>query len=171
MADDSLEGEIARFLSAWLGARQLIQAANFNRFQREGLSATQFMTLNLLPVDGQGLTLSDLATRMNLGLSTLTRTVDSLEARGMLTRSRSKRDRRSVAITLTEEGKALQNAASKEFQTHMAALFRTMKSGKRAGLIEGLEALVQAGSAEAPATRDENVDRRERHSSPQSPKR
>jgi len=42
-------GEVARFLDAWFAARQHIQASNFNRFQGTGLSATQFMTLNLLP--------------------------------------------------------------------------------------------------------------------------
>ncbi len=145
MPKDPLEEEISRFLAAWLGARQIIQAANFNRFQREGLSATQFMTLNLLPVDGRGLTLSALAERLNLGLASLTRTVDSLESRGMLTRSRSMTDRRAVSIALTGKGMSLQNAASTEFQGHMEGLFRAMKPGKRAGLIEGLEALVQAG--------------------------
>lgn len=88
MEKDGLEEAIVRFLDAWLGARQIIQAANFNRFQREGLSATQFMTLNLLPVNKQGLTLSELAKRMNLSLATLAKTVDSLQARGMLARTR-----------------------------------------------------------------------------------
>ena len=84
MAKDRLEEEIGRFLDVWLGARQLIQAANFNRFQKQGFSATQFMTLNLLPVNREGLTLSDLAKRMNLSLTTLAITADSLQSRGML---------------------------------------------------------------------------------------
>ena len=144
--EDRLREEISRFLDAWLGARQLIQAANFNRFQREGLSATQFMTLNLLPVNEQGLTLSDLARRMNLSLATLARTVDTLEIRGMVIRTRSHLDRRVVHITLTEEGRALQNATSREFQVHMAELFCSMKAKQRKGLIDGLEGLVQAHS-------------------------
>jgi DNA-binding MarR family transcriptional regulator len=144
--NNRLETEIRRFLDAWLGARQIIQAANFNRFQKAGLSATQFMTLNLLPVDGTGLTLSELAKRMNLGLATLAKTVDSLQSRGMLTRTRSDSDRRSVTIALTEAGKALQNAASKEFQDHMGELFRGMTAKQRAGLIEGLESLVGANA-------------------------
>jgi DNA-binding MarR family transcriptional regulator len=145
------EEELSRFLESWLGARQLIQSANFNRFQREGLSATQFMTLNLLPAEGAGMTLSELAARMNLGLATLAKTVDSLESRGMLRRTRSDQDRRKISISLTENGKVLQNAASREFRTHMAALFSTMTAQQRSGLVEGLEALVQAdASAEGP---------------------
>lgn len=37
-----LENETSRFLEAWVQVRQLVQAANFNRFHRAGLSATQF---------------------------------------------------------------------------------------------------------------------------------
>jgi hypothetical protein len=42
-----LEQEATRFIAAWMRLRQVIQAANFNRFQQAGLSATQFMTLNV----------------------------------------------------------------------------------------------------------------------------
>ncbi len=149
MVKDPLEEEISRFLEAWLGARQLIQAANFNRFQQAGLSATQFMTLNLLPVDQQGLTLSELAKRMNLSLPTLVKTVDSLQSRGMLTRTRSDQDRRVVYIALTREGKAFQNVASSEFRNNMATIFRAMKPAQRAGLIKGLEGLIQASATSA----------------------
>ena len=49
---EPLEDETTRFLEAWMQVRQMVQAANFNRFQRAGLSATQFMTLNVIPKDG-----------------------------------------------------------------------------------------------------------------------
>lgn len=142
--------EISRFLAAWLGARQLIQAANFNRFQKAGLSATQFMTLNLLPIDETGLTLSALAKRMNLGLATLTKTVDSLQARGLLIRTKSGSDRRVAQITLTAKGKTLQNESSKEFHGYIAALFSAMQPEQRKGLVAGLESLVHAGTHALP---------------------
>ncbi|HEY0784742.1 MAG TPA: hypothetical protein VGD62_02655, partial [Acidobacteriaceae bacterium] len=66
--------ETARFLGAWMQVRQMVQAANFNRFQRAGLSATQFMTLNLVPK--QGMTLSALARKLNLSTATLHGTVN-----------------------------------------------------------------------------------------------
>jgi hypothetical protein len=40
MNKDRHDEEISRFLHAWMAVRQLIQAANFNRLEREGLSAT-----------------------------------------------------------------------------------------------------------------------------------
>ena len=158
MAKDVVSTETARFLEAWLGVRQLIQSANFNRFQRAGLSATQFMTLNLLPVSKTGLTLSELARRMNLSLATVVKTVDSLQARGMLTRTRSEADRRVVHIALTKEGRTLQNAASREFRDHMAELFCSMTAKQRAGLIEGLECLIRAGGVRAGGS--ERTDKR-----------
>ena len=143
-SDEGPEALAARFLTAWLGARQMIQAANFNRFQKAGLSATQFMTLNLIPAGESTMTLGELSRRMNLGAATLTKTLDSLEARGLLSREQSGVDRRKVLLSLTPAGRALQNAASKEFHQYMAGLFRKLKKEQRLGLAEGLEALLAA---------------------------
>ena len=136
--------EVARFLDAWLAVRQLIQAANFNRFQRAGLSATQFMTLNLLPAEGEGVAMGELARRMNLKPATVARTVDSLEARNLLSRRRSDADRRIILVQATASGLELQNSAAGHFQAHIAALFKTMLPEERSGLIVGLESLVRA---------------------------
>lgn len=135
---------VTRFLAAWLATRQLIQAANFNRFQRAGLSATQFMTLNLLPDDHSRMTLSELARRMNLGTATVAKTIDSLQERGLLVRTRSEVDRREVLLSVTEAGTSLQNAASAEFHGHMTELFQKMSSDQQDGLVAGLEALLTA---------------------------
>ena len=124
----------------------MIQAANFNRFQKAGLSATQFMTLNLMPDGHESMTLSELAARMNLGTATVAKTIDSLEARGLLTRTRSNRDRRVVLLSMTKEGRSLQNAASAEFRRHMTALFRKLTPARREGLVYGLEDLLEASA-------------------------
>ena len=140
-ADERLDATVARFLAAWMGARQIIQAANFNRFQKAGLSATQFMTLNLIPAGEATMTLGELSRRMNLGAATLTKTIDSLEARGLLSRAQSGVDRRRVLLSLTPSGRALQNAASEEFHEYMAGLFRKLNKQQRT-LADGLEALL-----------------------------
>ncbi len=143
-AERSLDRTVTRFLEAWLGARQMIQASNFNRFQNAGLSATQFMTLNLIPDGAKSMTLSELAARMNLGTATVAKTIDSLEDRGLLTRTRSDQDRRVVHLSLTEDGRSMQNAASADFHRHMTALFRKLTPDQRTGLVQGLEALLEA---------------------------
>lgn len=137
----SLEEETSRFLAAWMHVRQVVQAANFNRFHQAGLSATQFMTLNILPEEG--LTLTGLARRLNLSPASLKITVDSLEERGLVSRQRSIQDARKVDILNTAEGRQLKNTASGEFHRFMAELFTAMTPTERRGLLSGLERMVE----------------------------
>jgi len=136
--------EVTRFLDAWFAVRQFIQAANFNRFQGAGLSATQFMTLNLLPFRGAGIAIGELARRMNLRPATVAKTVDSLETRKFVARMRDKHDKRFVLIKVTNAGQELQNAASAGFHAQIANLFKAMQPSERYGLIAGLESLANA---------------------------
>ncbi len=138
--------EITRFLNAWFQMRQIIQAANFNRFQQAGLSATQFMVLNVLPEAGGGIPMGELARRMNLKPATVAQTVDSLEQRGMVAREKSPADGRIVLVTITDTGRELQNAAAGQFRRHITELFRAIPRAQRAALIAGLEALTEAAA-------------------------
>lgn len=143
--------EVTRFLNAWFAVRQHIQANNFNRFQGAGLSATQFMALNLLPPDGEGIAIGELARQMNLKPATVAKTVDSLEARDMITRARHPHDGRVVNVSITEKGMQLQNSAKGQFTDQISRLFRTMTAEERAGLVRGLEGLVRvAGQQPGP---------------------
>lgn len=135
------EDETSRFLNAWMQIRQIVQASNFNRFQRAGLSATQFMTLNVVPKDG--MTLSELARKLNLSPATLNQTVNSLEERGFVSRSRDRGDARKTIIRATSQGEAMQNSASQEFHLSMAGLLARMSKTRREGLLAGLEQMVQ----------------------------
>lgn len=160
---------VVRFLKAWMATRQMIQKANFNRFQSAGLSATQFMVLNLLPTRGKGRTLSALAKQLNLGAATLTRTIDSLETRGFLTREKSDSDKRLVSLSLTAAGELFQNEASAEFRNHISERFRRISETQQKGLVDGLESLLAADSEVASLSAD--VVHPERHSSRRSPRR
>ena len=151
MSPSTPDLEVTRFLDAWLGVRQLIQAANFNRFQSAGLSATQFMTLNLLPAGAEGITMGDLARQMNLRPATVARTVASLEARHLLTRAPSHADRRRRLVSITASGAALQNSAAGHFRRHIESLFRAMSADQRTGLVQGLESLLRVDGERAPA--------------------
>jgi DNA-binding MarR family transcriptional regulator len=119
----------------------MVQAANFNRFRRAGLSATQFMTLNVVPEDG--LTLSELARKLNLSAPSLKKTIDSLADRGLVVRKPRATDARKIDIVSTAKGKRVQNNASGEFHAFMTAIFKVMSQEERHGLVAGLERLVQ----------------------------
>ena len=149
--------EIDRFLDAWFRVRQLIQAANFNRFQSAGLSATQFMTLNLLPEDGHGIAIGELARQMNLAPSTVAKTVDSLQARNLVARVRSEEDGRLVLLRITAHGRRLQNTAAGQFREQMGGIFAAMSPQARRGLVEGLEALLRVGEDKALASPSHTV--------------
>lgn len=136
--------EIERFLDAWFAIRQVIQAANFNRFHKAGLSATQFMILNILPELPDGLTISALAAKTNLAPATIVKTVDSLQERSMVSRVQNEADRRSVIVKITARGSKLQNTAAGQFRDQIARLFRSMPRTDRDALVKGLESLVQA---------------------------
>lgn len=135
------EQETTRFLTAWMQVRQIVQAANFNRFQRAGLSATQFMTLNIIPQEG--ITLSGLARKLNLSAATLNETVNSLEERGLVSRTRDTVDARKVNISATPAGEEMQNSSSQDFHTFMSGLFEQMSKTRREGLLAGLEQIIK----------------------------
>ena len=164
------DGEIERFLGAWFRVRQVIQAANFNHFQKAGLSATQFMTLNVLPANRESLTIGELARRMNLKPATVAKTVDSLEARGMLARAKSADDGRLVLVTITRRGRNLQNAAAGQFRAHVSLLFEAMPAKDRAALVTGLESLVRAAESSGPTTRDHHAEPPATRNSRRSPR-
>jgi DNA-binding MarR family transcriptional regulator len=147
------DAEVTRFLSAWFEVRQFIQAANFNHFHQAGLSATQFMILNVLPEDGRSLSIGELARRMNLKPATVAGTVDTLEQRGMLSRAKSTEDGRLVLVAVTAEGRKLQNAAAGQFRAKIAEVFRSIPDHDRHALIAGLESFVRALPEPTPYSR------------------
>jgi DNA-binding MarR family transcriptional regulator len=142
--------EVTRFLAAWFEVRQFIQSANFNHFHQAGLSATQFMTLNILPEDGETVSMGELARRMNVKPATLAKTVDSLEERRMVKRIKGAEDRRTVLVRITAQGKNLQNAAAGRFREQISEVFRAIPARDRKALIAGLESFVRAAVSETP---------------------
>lgn len=145
--------QISRFLEAWFGVRQIIQAANFNHFHKAGLSATQFMILNLLPEADEGMSMSAIAARTNLKPATIAKTVDSLQERGMVVREKSAADGRLVLVKITGGGRRLQNTAVGQFRTYVTGLFRAMPVKDRKALIVGLESLVRSAAQNGEAPR------------------
>jgi DNA-binding MarR family transcriptional regulator len=70
-----------------------------------GLTATQWRPIAMIAM-GRADTAADLARQNNVDTGAMTRTLDRLEAKGLLRRQRSDEDRRVVKIEVTEEGMA-----------------------------------------------------------------
>lgn len=76
-----------------------------------GLTYPQYLVMLVL-WEKDDVTVSEIGERLFLDSATLTPLLKRLEAAGLLLRSRSRQDERQVAVTLTDEGKALQAKAT-----------------------------------------------------------
>lgn len=71
----------------------------------QGLTHAQWMPLYKLHL-GQGSTVAELAALCLMDAGAMTRTLDRLERKGLVRRTRSARDRRVVNLALTPQGRA-----------------------------------------------------------------
>ena len=71
-----------------------------------GLTYTQYITLMVL-WEEDGLAVGELGARLHLDNGTLTPMLKKMETAGLITRRRRQEDERSVAIRLTDTGRAL----------------------------------------------------------------
>src|SRR6266853_4920427 len=70
----------------------------------EELSTTQYNVLRILRGSPQGLTCGEIASRMITRDPDVTRLLDRMEKRGLISRSRESKDRRTVIGKITPEG-------------------------------------------------------------------
>lgn len=138
---DAIEKQAEAFLAAWFATRQVVQALNFNRFAREGLSAGQFILLTMLGERGAA-SAAEVARSLNVDVTTTMRTAESLAARGLIARERDVADRRRHVLSLTPEGREVHARMQAAFVAQVSRAFRRMPPALRAGLIDGLSALV-----------------------------
>ncbi len=117
-----------------------------------GLSLTQFEVLNRLRRAGtHGLRMSELASRLVLSPSGVTRAVDQLERRGLVERSVFEGDRRGSLATLTEEGRALlRRATTVHVQGLRAHLLDHVSRTELEHLVTTLEAVLDGEGTPLP---------------------
>lgn len=75
----------------------------------EGLSSTQYNVLRILRGSPEGLPCGEIASRMITRDPDVTRLLDRMEKRGLISRSREAKDRRTVVAQITPEGLKLLN--------------------------------------------------------------
>jgi DNA-binding MarR family transcriptional regulator len=73
-------------------------------FKAEELSATQYNVLRILRGSPEGLACGEIGNRMITRDPDITRLLDRLEARTLISRSRETKDRRTVVTRITPEG-------------------------------------------------------------------
>jgi DNA-binding MarR family transcriptional regulator len=112
------------------------------RKHRKGLSVPQFRAL-LKVQNHPAASLSMVAEHLGASMPTASRTVDTLVAKGLLSRESSSEDRRQVRLQLTADGKAIVCAARRATQAQMEAQFAHLSPAERSTVRDGMHILKQ----------------------------
>ncbi|MGZ5443732.1 MAG: MarR family winged helix-turn-helix transcriptional regulator [Thermoanaerobaculia bacterium] len=116
-------------------------AAPMNEVLRgANLSQSQYNILRILRGAGaDGLPCGEISERMVRRDPDLTRLLDRLEARGLVTRARGTTDRRVVLSSITEEGLALLSSLDEPVQERLKAILAHVPEDRLRTLVEILE--------------------------------
>jgi DNA-binding MarR family transcriptional regulator len=111
------------------------------RSHREAdLSLTEFRALAYLGRH-RGASLSDLAEYIGLGLPSMSKVIDQLAARGLVSRQEDATDRRRLALCLTQDGEIVLGAALAATEAHLAAALAVLSPGEQATVGSAMQIL------------------------------
>ena len=105
-----------------------------------GLSAPRLSALSYIVVEGP-VSLADLAHAEQVRPPTMSRIVDALVERGLVSRVADPRDRRSVRIMVTEEGTRLVSGGGERRVQALAGRLHKLADSERRALARGVEIL------------------------------
>jgi DNA-binding MarR family transcriptional regulator len=106
------------------------------------LSVPQFRMLRFLKFH-QGMSLSELADCIGLALPSMSKTVDGLVRRGLVSRVPSTDDRRRVVLTLTEAGEQAFETARQATRSRIAAMLAVIPPEDRDSVLHAVDLLRQ----------------------------
>lgn len=140
MTEDRLDrqaGELDRLLTALI---KRYQFRNRNKICCGDVTVSQCYVLKELSDHGS-LAMTRLAGLMRLSLSSLTRVVDQLEAKGYAARRRLPADRRVIYVEMTPAGKAVLKRIEGMIHRSEREALEKMTPAAREGLLVGLRRL------------------------------
>lgn len=122
-------------------ARALEAVARRERRQTAAMASTAAQS-SVSATGGDGLRVSELASRLQIAPRSATEVADALEAAGLLIREPDPTDRRAVLLRTTERGREVAAAIRAVRQRHGADLLRDLGPAERAQLRALLERLL-----------------------------
>jgi DNA-binding MarR family transcriptional regulator len=121
----------------------LIRAAGLLQSDEgHAVSLSQAFALHELDADVP-LSQRDLAERLHLEKSSVSRLAAEMERKGFLVRERDPDDQRQYRLRLTDEGRAHHAAMRRDFHQRYEAWVAGMTAAERAALLKGLPALIR----------------------------
>ena len=110
---------------------------------QRGLFQAEFKCLRLFGTD-RSLNCKQIAKRMNLSQSRLTRIIDGLVTKGYMNREIDQTDRRNMRVSLSRRGKILTNKIDKDFIDIHEEILQNIDVSKHESLINTMEHLLIA---------------------------
>ena len=104
--------------------------------EREGLSASGFSVLVVLTTAGGELELRALRRRLRTSKANATEVVTTLEQRGLVTRRRCERDRRTAVVAMTGRGRELTGRLFPQHTRRVQEAFAVLDEGEKRFLAE-----------------------------------
>ena len=133
-----------------IALRRIIRAIDLHSrrlAQRDGLTVPQLVVLQELRQNGE-MPGSRLAKAVSLSQATMTGILSRLEGRGLISRRRSRSDRRRVPVRLTDAGIALVDSAPPLLQESFCAELEKLAEWEQTQILSNLQRLVAMMEAE-----------------------
>lgn len=112
-----------------------------------GLTTPQLICLDAI-ANSKAMTLSQLAKQVDLGTSTVNGIIDRLEIKDLVTRERSKQDRRKVFLLITAKGKEIFKEAPSLLQDKLSLSLKKLSELEQIAITQSLEKVVELMNAE-----------------------
>lgn len=145
------DGRPVRFVDGYLlyllaRASGIASAEFHDRLKARGVPVPVWRILAVLK-DTAGVTVGELAARCLANQPTITKTVDRMQAQGLVVRITDTGDRRRVFVRLTPAGEMLVDELIDDAKAHQDRLVRAMGLGESRILVDALQRLIaSAGS-------------------------
>jgi MarR family transcriptional regulator, organic hydroperoxide resistance regulator len=131
---------------------------------KTSLTGPQLWAIGVIHEHGP-INISSIAKRMHLHPTTILRIIDRLESRGLISRNRSKDDRRVIWVELTQDGKSLIQWVPEVTQGLLGGKLEQIKLDNLAEIDAGLTQLVKIFDVEdmftSTSSLERNMERRE----------
>ena len=114
--------------------------AELRSHRRPDLSLPQFRVLAFLSRH-EGASLSDVAEHIGLTLPSMSKAIDGLVRRELVTRQVRPEDRRRVTLKLTQSGQTMLEAARAATQAHLGQLLTALPASERATVMQAMQVL------------------------------
>lgn len=135
---------LATFMRLAFVAQHVVGPVGENAIAKHGIQQGEFDVLASLRRGGEpyARTPSALSAELMMSRAGMTKRVDSLETAGLVARTPSAEDRRSLQITLTDEGRRVVDEALEDLVDQLGTLMSRLSERERAGLDKALRALM-----------------------------